>query len=1205
MKTSPVTEQPNNRMAIPPQPTIHTPAQKSSPAVLSPGQPASPKLLGLPIKTEVKPVLIHPPGAQVKLNSPSLPSPPGQLKLPVVQAVNKFAPMTPAEKKKMDAKPSNMTLSQSLKPGMPAAQQQHLILQQAVRQPQIIYPPSTSGIVPQPFVKAQEEPKPAEVKDAKPGQWQMNSSSVIQKTEVAKEEPVKVEKKAVDMDSSHDEEDFDDQSPDSSMEREGGSKKGRGAGKQASRGRKGTNALHSPPAPEDPAGIQTRRGVKTPSASKRGRGGRAQSVKSVAPVPTAAQPTITPPAVAPGNLTRPQKTSDSDVYEFRDDSGEELMKTGDASRPRLIMTIKSSAVTTAVSTQPITTAPASMSSATTVVQSTPIPAPVIQQPIVHPAVIEPPAETQLMIPPSPTSQQVPSPAQSDDFAQPNNTRKSRRLLAKDGTRNSVDETIDDVIRNIAPPNQAQQANNRRTTRQTAPPAQPNAVPTPAVVSQPQPIVSNPAAAVDAKKTVKTPKKQQKDRKVSETSESENEKKPEPLPQAATIIAPPQKQIIVQEPAHIQQPQPQPQPQQMTSQPLHRHPDMLLQRAPHQKESSELLQLIDPVTGELQKMTQSKEGQYVPVSEHHRIQGPKQQIPNAMPPSMPQTFTVEVKTEEKKVLAQPAGQSVVKVSTPIVLEQPKQQVSAPPAEPTHVIKPVITQNPTYTKPTTLKTYVLNSQNISKPPQAVTTAALTPPTTVISSSPGMLKINAPITQHPQTIYNLPNIIPAPGGKYPPQPKTIVMPAHQNPPTIIHQNPLQSIHQSQPQIVHQKIPSNGQQPQQIVIHSQPHPLMQQQQPAGNLMINIPTASAGGQGVSSPRMQVKQVIQRTLPPQISAQQSPSAAPPTTVVMKAGQPHHIVASSQDPKIQTTYIPPGTKIVQGPPDGTPISYIGGREIIYVGGKQTIYPNYPTGKYTQHQPIPSPTQTKPQIVHQIPQQSQQQQQPKVIEKISSQPSVSVTHIQMPLAHQQQQQPKVYFTHSGPVVQASQASEAAERQWINEKIQPQPLKSRYVMEPYDEAHRAQIISERAQQAAQSQGQVKRSYVIENPGSHPHQSTSQPAHHASSNVNQPIIPPQNKTVIGLNQTPQILTGAVASPPLKAHLTSQQPIVTGKSINQSPNDASLTRKTFSNRRCKQFTCRNTAKQSERPAPSASLSTRGLRRCGCHGKSIAHYLSL
>lgn len=334
---------------------------------------------------------------------------------------------------------------------------------------------------------------------------------------------------------------------------------------------------------------------------------------------------------------------------------------------------------------------------------------------------------------------------------------------------------------------------------------------------------------------------------------------------------------------------------------------------------------------------------------------------------------------------------------------------------------------------------------------------------------------------------------------------------------------------------------------------------------MINIPTSSSGGQSISSPRMQVKQVIQRTAPSQLPPQQISQSAPQTTVVMKAGQPHHVVASNQEPKTptQTTYIQQGTKIIQGPPDGQPMSYIssGGREIIYVGGsvqKQTIYPNYPPSKYgqqlIQQQAIPSPTQTKPQqIVQQIPSQHQQQQQPKLGEKSSSQPSVSVTHIQMPSMPQQ----KVYFTNSGPVITnvqqpggPQQGPDGSERhqQWMShEKMsqsQPQPLKSRFVMESYDEAHRAQMQSERAQlQAAQSQGQVKRSYVIEGPGAHPHPLPSQPVHHApSSVVNQPIIPPQNKKVIGLNQTPQILTGAVASPPLKAHPTSQQPIVTGK---------------------------------------------------------------
>ena len=1116
---------------------------------------ATPKAIPVPNKPESKVVS---PNSQHKMNSPVKQQTPQPA---VIKPVNvnqqphkeiqlqKFVPATPA---KIDPKQNNL-INNTLKPGVVQPQQQHII----GRPPQIIYPPSSSGIVQTNFVKGQQDSS-TDTKESKPEQWQQNVNSVIQKTDGTKEESLKIEKKPAEPETSHDEEDFEESSHDNMTERESGLKKGRGNGRQQ-RGRKATN-VHSPPSQEDPAGIQTRRGGKTPAASKRGRGARAANVKNVAPPQNQAQAMMPSPAPPAGNFVmRQQKTSESDIYEFHDDSGEELAKSGDAQRPRLIMTIKSSTVTTAVNTQPVMTTAAPSPTLPTIVQIAPISAPVVQQSIVHSVVSEPSNDTQLLIPQSPNSQQVPSPAQSDEFAQPNNTRKSRRLQEKDGTRTSVDDTIDDVIRNVMP-NQNQQANNRRATRQTVAPGQTNAIAVPNVIShQPSPV----NISADGKKPVKSNKKL-KDRKISETSESETEKKPETII-PVSVVQPP-KQNIIQEAQNI------PQQLQIPAVQIQKHPEMMMPQRPHQKESSELLQLIDPVTGELQKMTQSKEGQYVPVSEN-RIQIAKHQIPST-PISTPQTFSVEVKNDDKKILAPPAVQKVVKLSPPVVLEPPKQISNTPQIEPTHVIKPVITQNPTYSKPSpTLKTYVLSSQNPVKS-QLVTTPPVTPPTTVISSQ-GMMKLNTPITtQHPSTIYNLPNIIPTAGGKYvaqPTQPKTIVMPTHPNQPTIIHQNPTQIIHQTQPQIVHQKIPSNGQQPQ-IVIHSQAHPMMQSpQQPSGNLLINIPPSSATGQSISSPRMQVKQVIQRSVP----TQQAPSAIPSTTVVMKTGQPHHVIATAQDNKGQA-YVQQGTKIVQGPPDGTPMSYIsGGREIIYVGGtvqKQTIYPNYPPNKYPQqqHQPIPSPTQAKPQqILQQIP--AQIQQQPKVVEKSSPQSSVSVTHIQMPIPHQQQQQ-KVYFTNSGQVitnvppsvaVQQQQQSDSNDRnpQWVqHEKLsvqqqhqQPQPLKSRYVMESYDEAHRAQ-----QQQVVQSQGQVKRSYIIESPGVHQLPSPSQPVHHAPANaVNQPIIPPQNKTVIGLNQTPQILTGAVASPPLKAHLTSQQPIVTGK-FNKVLESVSATKENF-----------------------------------------------
>lgn len=194
-------------------------------------------------------------------------------------------------------------------------------------------------------------------------------------------------------------------------------------------------------------------------------------------------------------------------------------------------------------------------------------------------------------------------------------------------------------------------------------------------------------------------------------------------------------------------------------------------------------------------------------------------------------------------------------------------------------------------------------------------------------------------------------------------------------------------------------------------------------------------------------------------------------------------------------------------------------------KQTIYPNYHSSART----VPVPAGQKPQqIVQPVP------HSPKII--ASTQPSLSVTQIQIPSSHhpsQQQQSPKVYLTNSGQVLTSVPSTQhSQEERWIppHEKIagqqQPQPLKTRFMMESHEDSR---LHADRVPHQAAT---LKRSYVME--GAMPHQPT-----------NQSIMPPQNKTVIGLNQSPQILTGAVASPPLaKAHITAQQPIVTGKLI-------------------------------------------------------------
>lgn len=1036
----------------------------------------------------------------------------------LAQAGNSGAKMTP-----IDRKPNNLAINQTKpKSDVPL---QHIVVQQTIgRQAQIIYPPS-SEILQKSLGHAEQKPA-VEVKETKPEQWQINTNSVIQKTEEKIEEQLKTpHKKGVELDSSHDEDDLESNSSESS-------RRGRGNGRQA-RGRKTAN-VQVTPTKDDPANVQTRRGGKTPSASKRGRGGRA-AVTKAASIPDASQIAMPSPAVP----TIPhQKSSGPDVYDFHDDSGEEA-KSDKTQRPRLVMTIKSTAPATAsVNSTPMITSPTQLSSVATITTALPSVTPAIQV-VPQQYQSESQAEPQSALLASPNSQQVPSPAGSDDFAQPSNPRKSRRLQEKDGTRTSVDDTIDDVIRNVGP-NQAQQAANRRSTRQTASPAAGAAV-QPAIAQQ-QPSSSLP---VDMKKPAKTAKKQ-KDRKVSENSESEVEKKiVEPAGPTASIIVPPQQKQPVAQEGPVGQPAQQllqsvPGPVQVQ---VHKQPEATTaQRKTFQKEPSELMQLIDPVTGELQKMTQSKEGQYVPVSEN-RNQLHSMQIKAIPVSALQQTPQVEAKHEEAIAINPTTIQNIVIASSPLVIEASKKSIAV---EPSQVIRPVITQNPTYSKPQPLKKYVLSSQNL---PQGVTTPSPVPAASVISSQ-GILKVNP---QHPPTIYNLPNIIPATGAKFIPQQqsqKTGPLVVNTNQPTIIHQVPPQVIQSNQQPSLHQKIPAAAA-PTQIVTLSQAPLAQTQQKSTGNLMINIPSQT-NVQSAQSPRLQVKQVIQRTLPSQMAGQPIGHGST-STVVMKTTQPHHVVASNQDLKSQPTYIQQ-TSSSQHPHDGPPIGYVtaNNREIIYVGGtvqKQTIYPNYPVNKFGPNSPLPSS-----HVLQQV-----QQQPAKLQEKMQTQPSVSVTHIQNPHQHQAQQQPqKVYFTNSGQVITNTAAGKTApdtndrHPRWIpQEKITIQPsqqqlLKNRYVMDNYEDAnHHRDVQQDRTQpQSVQSPNLVKRSYVMEGPGSHQLASPSQPIHHPPANaVNQAIIPPQNKTVIGLNQPPQILTGAVASPPLKAHLTSQQPIVTGKS--------------------------------------------------------------
>ncbi|KAL7041498.1 hypothetical protein ACKWTF_000801 [Chironomus riparius] len=1217
---------------------IFTMNTSNTPTIISPTQ-SGPKIIAIPNKPENKTILIHTSNVQtpqpVQQHSPQSNNVPKVItpiitpvienKEPIpqpqnIQVIPKFTQITVPERK-VEIKPVTVVQKPVTQPN-------------AIRQSQIIYPPTTINSAHVVQTKNVQPDVPVEPKE-KINQWQPEPNTVIQKVEDnKKEDEVAVqqekivekplEKKETLSETSHEDDGTEGSSLDNSMEKENPNfKKNRGGGKQ--RGRKGAIAqspprVQQPIQEEVPSSPQTRRGGKTANAAKRGRGGKTTNPKSIVFTPQQSLP-LSPPTSGP----RQQKISESDVYEFHDDSGEELIKSADP-RPRLIMTIKSTASTTSTVTQPVTTQ-------STIIQSTCSVTPIVStvttsttavsnNPIVpQPTVIESPPEH--LIPPSPSQPQISSPAHHpDEFVQPGNTRKSKRLLEKDGPRTSVDDTIDDVIRNSMPAILSNMANARtnRVTRQ-------NPVPQVNVVQSNLPINPQPITQptvpipIETKKQTRTNKKQ-KDRKASETSESENEKKDEKSNVVVTtmqqVIPPVEAEI---KPILIKAPI-QPEPPKIIQLPTQisvtkPHQEML----PPKKEGTELLQLIDPVTGELQKMTQSKEGQYVPVSDNrttilqqpptqtvvvtqsapiivsqpapaivqpvyhieqtklhhqnHTIQQPNHPMTQNHPlqqqqqnhsvlqhqqsHSVLQTHPLQQHQDEKKIIPPPSmPHNVIKVSSPVVIEPPKSSIIT---EPPHVIKPVITQNPQAMACKPLKNYIYNTQPIGKPPVSVVNTSIpNTPTTVISSQ-NIVKMNVPSgnVQQPPTIYNLGNIIPpnVSSTKYVAQPptqvqqqqKTIVMQPHSQT-TIIHPVPPHTTvsgmphPQNKPQIIHQKIPQNTSQPQ-IVIHPQAHqmPLItNQQHGAGNLMINIPNSTSGSPSIPSPsRMTVKQVIQRTLPTQ---QMPPSA----TVVVKATQQptqhtHTVISSQEGPKVsqqgvRTTYIPPGTKIVNAP-----VGYTDNREVIFVEGKHKMFPNYQT-KYAPHQQsLPSPTQSKPpqqivQQIHQGPMQQQSQQQTKIIEKIPNQPQVSVQHIPMPISHQQ----KVYITNSGQVISnipiTSQPHEVVQndrQQWVaHEKA---PLK-RYVME-YEDHQRAQQQQHQSQQQPSQMAQAspiprKQTYVIETPSGHP----PQPVHHAPTIVNHP-----SKTIIGLTQPPQILTGAVASPPLKAHIGSQQPIVTGAS--------------------------------------------------------------
>lgn len=312
-------------------------------------------------------------------------------------------------------------------------------------------------------------------------------------------------------------------------------------------------------------GVQTRRGGKkdiSQSVPPTNRGGRTASFGSRGGSV----------ARKPERKTKREDSIEhaSDIYEFRDESDESK------NHPRLIMTIKSSLGGNLTNSTP-----------TVVVKEQP---PVITTPV--------------------------KVNKNPDFVSPSsNTRKSARLQERDGSRTTVDDTIDEVVKNklvkagLLPANdvdgivtraQANVPNTRRSTRQV-----------------------KPATPETGKKG--RPGRKGKDRRASETTDDSSEEKGSAIP--TLIIKKSLNEIDVKVEPKVQQVVPPPRPvvlspkleeEKKVENPnplaMGRKAAMLRRLKDEQANCLEEPQtLIDPVTGHLLIMKESSEGQYITLS----------------------------------------------------------------------------------------------------------------------------------------------------------------------------------------------------------------------------------------------------------------------------------------------------------------------------------------------------------------------------------------------------------------------------------------------------------------------------------------------------------------------------------------------------------------------------------------------------------------
>lgn len=816
----------------------------------------------------------------------------------------------------------------------------------------------------------------------------------------------------------HFEEDFDDTHSETTSTNTDPVVKRRGRG--PGRGKKATNTEGQKVDDQNQSGVQTRRGGKAVPGRKSGRGSRGGG-RGLASAANSAT-----------DRRGRNNNSESDVYEFHDDSGEEInaLKVQPVElppvqgRPRVILATKSN--------QEL---PAQVSI------EGPIPVPVNPQK----SASQPTSPTQLPNLQSPinSSSESTSSKIGEDFTTPLatlNTRKSRRLQEKDGTRTTVDDTIEDVVKNVpnSPKSAAGQTPPRRSTRSSSSGSN----------SGGQKGQQEDQLLVDLKKS---PRSSRKPRKNSENSVDSGD-------DVVKMIVPPIR-VEVESVEGKKEIIPQVMPQIGTDKNL--KPQIADNRA-----------LIDPVTGEM-TVHAGKEAVFNPtvsrglnpppspqtILEVNRSNLSKPQGMLSMPASVVKTVIEASKPQPivESIPVQYMTKTVVSKGTPIggtSLPLPVISQNQPVITSTVNSLPITVPSPQLTVKTThpLKAHVLNSQNMNKPmviqqnhPQ---------------NSVQHLKINAELDE-----YKMPTQLISP---------TTVNRSNTMPPTS----------QQQQQQQHSSVQ------QSVLMKNQMLQLQQQQQVHGkqvinqNLVVNLPPPMNMGpgsalspSGLKNPQMQPMSMQGiRQIPPQ--QQQQINLQQQQHLII---QNNKIVGHAGQPTIGYQTVLQGGQIMPG-------------QSIQVNPQQ---PNMPMQQKQQ-------MQINTQMQHLVKQSPMPQQMVspggQMVHQMKQQPG----HLKIP--QQQQQMNIIKQVPHGMSVQQQQHQQHMMQQ--SAQHQPPQMHHQTIVKGHAQGHQHQ------QQIQMSLGQ-------------------QQSH---------ILPPNKAAVMGLHQAPQILTGAVASPPLKQpHLSSQQPIVTG----------------------------------------------------------------